>query len=195
MRFTQETSAPWPTWLRRRLFNPALSESSVPVPAADSDPEHRNGTAAASGVDGEERERERKKGKENLCFGEDGILVTNETNCGLFRHLSVSWPCLFLRYFLFNTDEEKNISSFHFLLLICTSGAESEFRDVFIPALLSYLSNSQHQQYKQLLTGSHRSSHDPLLQSQYLQKQDREWITTPSTLSCKCQRKSADIRT
>ncbi|KAK9966513.1 hypothetical protein ABG768_003621, partial [Culter alburnus] len=28
---------------------PALSESSVPVPAADSDPEHRNGTAAASG--------------------------------------------------------------------------------------------------------------------------------------------------
>lgn len=75
MRFTQETSAPWPTWLRRRLFNPALSESSVPVPAADSDPEHRNGTAAASGVDGEERGR-----KENLCFREDGILVTNEAN-------------------------------------------------------------------------------------------------------------------
>lgn len=69
MRFTQETSAPWPTWLRRRLFNPALSESSVPVPAADSDPEHRNGTAAASGVDGEERERETEGKGESLLRG------------------------------------------------------------------------------------------------------------------------------
>ncbi|TRY86963.1 hypothetical protein DNTS_011980 [Danionella cerebrum] len=49
MRFTQGTSAPWPTWLRQCLFNPALLESSVPVPAADSDPELRNESAAAWG--------------------------------------------------------------------------------------------------------------------------------------------------
>lgn len=86
MRFTQETSTLWPTWLRRRLFNPALSESSVPVPAADSDPACRNGAAAASGIDGE---REKAgKGESLLQGGWD--LVMNEINCGLFRHLSIS---------------------------------------------------------------------------------------------------------
>ncbi len=71
-RFTQETSAPWPTWLRRCLFNPALSESSVPVPAADSDPEHRNVTAAALGVDGE-RENEKRRERRILVLGRLGF--------------------------------------------------------------------------------------------------------------------------
>lgn len=133
MRFTQEAATLWPTGLRLSLFYPALSESSVPVPATFS---HRElGTIAASRVDA--------RGK-----------------------------MLFLHHFLKLPIEAWNKKA-------CVFAPDVHFWNPNAGRCLSYLSNTQHQQYKQLLTGSHRSSHDPLLQPRYLQKQDREWITTP----------------
>lgn len=83
---------------------------------------------------------------------------------------------MFLHHFLKLQTLEK---SMHFCCKYALLEPNQNSGRCLSPLLLSYLSNSQHQQYKQLLTGSHRSSHDPLLQPRYLQKQDREWITTP----------------
>ncbi len=103
-RFTQETSAPWPTWLRLS-FQPCFLWILCSRASRRLRPWAQERNCSCLGGRWSERTRKGGKGGSLLWGGWD--LVINEINCGLFRHLSISWWCLFVCYFLFNTHMEK----------------------------------------------------------------------------------------